>query len=164
MNNSNQHPRNSVPQRQVSNRLISRVCSIFLCTMLFSACATAGEQTLEEQVDGLWLYTGLTTKDGTEMPLTGVKAGRGEGELYALANGSLALVDGYFVLVEGDESSAANGYGTYTQDGDDLTLNVIRWSEADASGAKNLKDVSMQASFDGTALTLEDGRSFKVTD
>lgn len=239
------------------NRFLGTICSFML---LASASAIASDDSakkvLEDQVDGLWLYTGLTTKDGTEMPLTGVflfkdgvflqqavfdsepfeqagsmshtgptraepatgsvhltatqqistapgespplsfmdntehdvtvtregdvltlifgmgtstvqtfkQVGPGNGELYALKNGSLALVDGYFVLVEGDESSATTGYGTYTQDGEDLTLNVIRWSEADASGVKNLKDVSLHANFDGKALTLDDGRSFKVTD
>ncbi|MEO0998357.1 MAG: hypothetical protein AAFX58_12650, partial [Pseudomonadota bacterium] len=34
----------------------------------------AGEQlpSIAEQVDGLWMYTGLTTSDGTDLPLTGV--------------------------------------------------------------------------------------------
>lgn len=238
---------------------LATVCSVSLLLLLGSANVVASgdaEKALEEQVNGLWFYTGLTTKDGTEMPLTGVFlfkdgvflqqsifdsepfeaagsmshtgptraepatgsihltatqqistapgespalsfkdntehdvtvtrdgknltlifgmgtstvqtfewVGPGEGELYALENGSFALVDGHFVLVEGDENSAATGYGTYTQDGQNLTLRVIRWSEADASDAKNLKDVSLKASFDGKTLSLEDGRSFKVTD
>jgi|GEM_PF-3321825 len=239
-------------------RFLGAICSIVLLSLLGSATAVASDDSaqkaLEAQVNGLWLYTGLTTKDGTEMPLTGVFlfkdgvflqqavfntepfeaagsmshtgptraepatgsmhliatqqistdpgetpalsytdntehdvtvtregdmltlifgmgtstvqtfewVGPGEGELSSLENGSLALVDGHFILVEGDASSATTGYGTYTQDGEDLTLQVIRWAEADASGAKNLKDVSLQASFDGKALTLEDGRSFTV--
>ncbi|HET6564387.1 MAG TPA: hypothetical protein VFG52_03145 [Xanthomonadales bacterium] len=241
-------------RRGKSKSLASCICALGLLAGVFTTAAVAGEKSLEEQVNGLWYYTGLTTKDGTEMPLTGVflfkdgvflqqavfntepfedagsmshtgptraepatgsihlvatqqigtargqeealsfKAntehdvtvtregdkltlifgmgtstvqtfdyvGPGEGNLYALENGALALVDGHFVLVEGDENSAATGYGTYTQDGENLELHVIRWSEADASGAKNLKDVSLKASFDGKALTLADGRSFNV--
>ena len=36
--------------------------------------ATAGMMTasIAEQVDGLWMYTGLTTSDGTDLPLTGI--------------------------------------------------------------------------------------------
>lgn len=37
--------------------------------------ATAGmseSPSIAEQIDGLWMYTGLTTSDGTDLPLTGV--------------------------------------------------------------------------------------------
>ncbi len=54
------------------------------------------------------------------------------------------------------------GYGTYDREGSDLQLNVIRWSEADASGATNLKDTTLQATFDGEVLALADGRRFEV--
>jgi hypothetical protein len=209
-------------------------------------------KTLEQQVDGLWLYTGLTTSEGQDMPLTGIflfkddlfvqqavfdgtpfgeqramahagpvqpkadhvhlvakqtistspgqepyltfrantqhdvtvdrsgnqlrlvfsmgtgtvqefeRAGPGEGEVYHLADGALALVDGYFILVEGDEGGVATGYGTYQRNGNDLDIQVIRWAEADASGATNLKDTTLQATFDGDALVLADGRRFEV--
>lgn len=207
---------------------------------------------IEKQVAGLWKYTGLTSGDGQEMPLTGIflfkdgtfvqqavfdgtpfeeqgsmahagpyksksdhvhllaeqtistapaedsplsfrentehqvtvdreggdltlvfsmgtgtvqefqRVGPGEGELYDLADGTLAFVDGHFLLVEGDEQGVVTGYGTYEQDGNDLQLNVIRWAEADASGATNLKDTTLHATFDGEVLTLADGRSFEV--
>ncbi|HEX2138696.1 MAG TPA: hypothetical protein VHG33_03180 [Woeseiaceae bacterium] len=207
---------------------------------------------VEKQVDGLWMYTGLTSSDGQEMPLTGIflfkdgtfvqqavfdgvpfeeqgamahagpyegksdhvyllaeqtistapgenrplsfradtehhvtvdrqgddltlvfsmgtgtvqefeRVGPGEGELYDLADGALAFVDGHFLLVEGDEQAVVTGYGTYDRDGSDLQLNVIRWSEADASGATNLKDTTLQATFDGKVLALADGRRFEV--
>jgi len=49
------------------------VCAIAL---LVYACDRAGESgqlpSLRQQVDGLWFYTGLTTSDGTDMPLTGI--------------------------------------------------------------------------------------------
>ena len=48
-----------------------RFCAIGLMAVLFGACATAGEKSIDEQVNGLWMYTGLVTGDGTEMPLTG---------------------------------------------------------------------------------------------
>jgi hypothetical protein len=244
--------------RRYQPRQLLRLCSVSLLALFLSASVAAGDDpaklALEKQVNGLWFYTGLTTKDGTEMPLSGVFlfkdgvfiqqaifdsepfesagsmshtgptrtepatgsmhltatqhistspgenpafsfatnsehdvtvtregenltlifgmgtstvqtfkwVGPGEGELYALENGSLALVDGHFVLVAGDANSVTTGYGTYTQNGSDLVLQVIRWAEGDASGAKNLKDVSLQASFDGATFSLADGRSFKV--
>jgi len=235
-----------------------RFCSIFLMATMFSTFASAGEdpavKALEQEVKGLWRYTGLATGDGTEMPLTGIfvfkegvflqqaifdtddfatagsmahagpfraepatgsvhltavqtistdpasdtplsfqdstehdvtvtledtaltlifgmgtstvqsfeRVGPGEGEVYALERGSLAMVDGHFVLVEGDATSATSGYGTYVQDGENLTLQVTRWTDADATSATNFRDISLEATFDGKALSLADGRSFKV--
>ncbi len=240
------------------NRQLS-VRTSFLCALAFLLCGNlpadpaASPATTGQLVDGLWLYTGLTTADGTEMPLTGIflfkdgafvqqsifdgspfaeqgsmahagpytpeagwvhltaqqtistspkqspplsfrhntehditvsragddltiifgkgtstvqtleRIGPGDGELYSLENGSLAFVDGYFILVEGDESGVVTGYGTFEKDGNALTLNVIRWAEADNAGASNLRDTVMQATFDGRLFTLEDGRSFQVT-
>lgn len=116
--------------------------------------------TVTREGDVLTLIFGM----GTSTVQTFKYVGPGAGELYALENGSFALVDGHFILVEGTESSVTTGYGTYTQDGEKLNLQVIRWAEGDANGAKNLKDVSLQASFDGKTLTLADGRSFKVAE
>lgn len=230
----------------------------FLCTLAIcgygnlTAGQSTGADTLEEQVKGLWFYTGLTSSDGVEMPLTGVflfkdgvfvqqavfdgqpfeeqgamahagpyqpaaewvhlvaeqtistspvekpalsflsntehdvtvsrsgndmtlifskgtgtvqrfqYVGPGDGELYSLVNGALAFVDGHFILVQGDETGVVTGYGTFKKEGDSLTLNVIRWAEADSSGASNGRDLIIQATFDGRSLTLEDGRSFPV--
>lgn len=226
-----------------------------LALFLYGPVVAAGSDavpSLEQQVTGLWLYTGLTTGDGVEMPLTGIflfkdgvfvqqavfdgevyeeqgsmahagpympaeksvhlvaeqtisiapteeppmsfrantehdvtvtregknltlifgmgtstvqkfeYVGPGEGDLYALEDGALALVDGYFLLVQGNENGEVTGYGTYEQEGQHLTLNVIRWAEADSSTATNLRDTTMQATFDGQTFTLEDGRSFPV--
>ena len=88
--------------------------------------------------------------------------GSGEGELYKLLNGALAFVDGYFLLVQGDEKTVTTGYGTYDKNGDNLQLNVIRWAEASDSGVLNKRDVVMEATFDGQLLTLADGRSYQV--
>jgi hypothetical protein len=236
----------------------SLVRTSFLCALAFLICGNlAADQAASpavtgQMVDGLWLYTGLTTADGKELPLTGIflfkdgafvqqsifdgspfeeqgsmahagpytpaadgvhlvaeqtistsprqnpalsfrsntehditvsragddltiifgkgtstvqtlaRIGPGDGELYSLENGSLAFVDGYFILVEGDESGVVTGYGTFEKNGDAMTLNVIRWSEADSSGASNLRDTVMQATFDGRLFTLQDGRSFQV--
>lgn len=228
------------------------------CAIAFFICGSlaAGQATkpisLEQQVAGLWFYTGLTTSDGKELPLTGVflfkddlfvqqavfdgepfeeqgamahagsyvltaesvhlvaeqtistaplespplsfhgltehditvsrsgddltlvfsmgtgtvqnfeRVGPGAGEVYSLQNGALAFVDGYFILVEGDDSGVVTGYGTFEKDGDSITLNIIRWTEADQSDSSNLRNTTMQATFDGQSFTLEDGRSFQV--
>ncbi len=233
--------------------------TLFICIIAFICCGNlaAGESekpaSLEQQVEGLWLYTGLTTSGGEDLPLNGIflfkngffiqyaefdgepikdqgsmshtgpyssspefihlianqtlstapledkplnsngltehditvtrtgdnltlifskgtgteqyfeLAGPGEGEVYNLPNGALALVDGRFIMVDGNETAVVAGYGTYEKDGDSLQLNVYRWTEADPSSASNLYDTVLQATFDGKALTLEDGRSFQVT-
>lgn len=112
------------------------------------------------------------TRDGDELTLifsagTGTiqefeKVGPGEGAVHDLQDGALALVDGYFVLVQGNEQGVATGYGTYELRGDNLDLDIIRWAEASPSGAKNMRDVTMNATFDGDTLTLADGRTFRV--
>jgi hypothetical protein len=81
---------------------------------------------------------------------------------YQFADGSLALTNGYFVLVNGSAQGAVTGYGKYQQDGNALTLSVIRWSQSDGVATRNLKDVSINAFFDGEVLNLPDGKSFNV--
>ena len=216
--------------------------------LIVSESASAGSA--EELVAGLWEYTGLTTSNGDELPLTGVflfkdsvfvqqaifdgspfdqqgamahagpyspesesvhlvaeqtisiapdnssplsfrkntehevsvsrsgeeltlvfgsgtvqefrRIGSGRGEFYALQNGALAFVDGYFILVQGDEQGVTTGYGTFDKKGNNLQLNVIRWAEASDIRAMNQRDVVMEATFDGKLFTLADGRSFRV--
>lgn len=233
---------------------IAIVCTAALSV---SACVTAGDgpdaDGLEQQVSGLWRYTGLATSAGVEMPLAGIflfkdgvflqqavfdgepfeaqgamahagpyhpeaewvhlvaeqtistdpqrespltsrgrtehdvtvsrsgdamtlifdkgtgtvqrfeRVGPGEGELYAVENGRLAFVDGHFVLVQGNEAGVITGYGTFEKSGESLALHVMRWTEATASSVTNLRDTTLRASFDGQSLTLEDGRSIRVT-
>jgi hypothetical protein len=79
-----------------------------------------------------------------------------------LQNGALAFVDGYFILVQGDEIAVTTGYGTFRKEGEKLQLNVIRWAEASETSAMNRRDVVMEATFDGQSFTLADGRSFRV--
>lgn len=90
------------------------------------------------------------------------RIGPAEGKVYTLEKGALALVDGYFVLVSGDEQSVVSGYGKYTKKGNAYELDVIRWSEATGSKALNQRDVKLNATFDGTTFTLADGRAFRV--
>ncbi len=88
------------------------------------------------------------------------RVGPGSGEIYKLDNGMLALVDGYFILVNGNDIGIDSGYGTYDKDRDSIELNIRRWTRADPSAASNLYDTRIKASFDGRSLILEDGRSF----
>lgn len=90
------------------------------------------------------------------------RVGPGSGEVYKLENGMLALVDDYFILVNGNNSGIESGYGIYDKDLNSIKLNIRRWTRADPSAASNLYDTSMKASFDGQSLSLEDGRSFQV--
>jgi hypothetical protein len=229
---------------------------VLLSTIAYLACGSllAGQSDLEKKVEGLWIYTGLTSSSGNVMPLTGIFlfkdgvfvqhavfngdplkdqgamahagpysttdefvhltanqtlstaptsdspltsqgltehdvtatregkeltlifskgtgtvqnfewVGPAEGKVYSLANGALAFVDGYFLLVDGDENGAVAGYGTYEKSGTDMMLNIIRWTESDQSAASNLGDTTIHATFDGKSLTLKDGRSFVITE
>ena len=235
-----------------AQNLLLKAIAVLICGSLV-ACASTKPASLEQQVEGLWLYTGLTSSSGDEMPLRGIflfkdgvfiqhavfdgepteeqgamahagpysdtedyihlvaeqtistapsekppltsqgltehditvnragddlilifskgtgtvqnfkRVGPGHGEIYSLPNGALAFVDGYFLLVDGDEKSVVAGYGTFEQSGESLLLNIIRWTESDQSSASNLGDTSMQATFDGQTLTLNDGRQLVVT-
>jgi hypothetical protein len=226
---------------------------VFLCCGNISADESETPVSLEQQVEGLWLYTGLITSAGKDLPLNGIflfkdgvfaqysvfsgepiedqgsmahagpysvgdefvhlmaeqtfsttplespalnsrgltehdvavsrsgkdlslvfskgtgtiqnfeRAGSGSGDVYVLENGVLALVDGYFILIDGNEDGFDAGYGTYEKDQDSLKLNINRWTEADEEGAPNLNDTSLNATFDGQTLRLEDGRRYKVS-
>ena len=91
------------------------------------------------------------------------RVGDGFGEIYKLENGMLALVDDYFILVNGNVNGIHSGYGTYHKEQNSIRLNVKRWTNADPSNATNLYDTKMKANFDGQSLELEDGQIFKVT-
>jgi hypothetical protein len=82
--------------------------------------------------------------------------------IYPFADGALALVNDYFILVTGDEQSAVTGYGTYSRAGDALTLRVIRWAQSDGATTRNAKDVTLEAVFNGSELKLPDGQRFSV--
>lgn len=228
----------------------------WVSVFLFCGNLTASEPdypgAMEQQIEGLWLYTGLTTSKGKDLPLNGIflfkngtfvqyaeydgepirdqgamahagpysvgkefvhlvaeqtfstspldnppmnsrgltehdvtvkrvdneltlvfskgtgtiqrfeYIGPGSGEIHKFENGVLALVDGYFILVHGNNSGIDTGYGTYDQDNDSLKLNIKRWTRADSSSASNIFDTSLNSTFDGQSFTLEDGRSFQV--
>lgn len=90
------------------------------------------------------------------------RIGPADGRIHKLDKGVLALVDGHFVLVDGDESGVVTGYGTYKQSGTSYELDVTRWAESTPTNAVNKRDVVQKATFDGKQLKLADGRSFKV--
>ena len=227
----------------------------YLLVILYCANPAANETeqpvSLEQQVEGLWFYTGLITSTGEDLPLNGIflfknglfvqyaqyksesardqgsmahagpysagddfihlaaeqtistapsespplnyrgltehevdvsrvddkltltfirsgtvqifeLAGPGEGEVYKLENGALALVDGYLILVNGDENDVETGYGRYESENGAIRLNTTYWTSANQSSAFNTNQTGMNATFDGRDLTLEDGRRFRV--
>lgn len=75
---------------------------------------TEHDVTVTREDHALTLIFGM----GTSTVQTFERVGPGEGEQYALEQGSLAFVDGYLILVEGDESSASSAYGTFEKDGE----------------------------------------------
>jgi hypothetical protein len=90
------------------------------------------------------------------------RIGPANGRIHKLDKGLLALVDGHFVLVDGDEGGVVTGYGTYKQSGTSYDLHVTRWAESTATKALNKRDFVQKATFDGKQLKLADGRSFQV--
>jgi hypothetical protein len=90
------------------------------------------------------------------------RIGPANGRIHKLDKGVLALVDGHFVLVDGDEQGVVTGFGTYKQSGTTYDLKATRWAEATPTKAINKRDFAQKATFDGKTLKLADGRSFKV--
>lgn len=90
------------------------------------------------------------------------RLGPAEGSIYKLENGVLALVDGHFVLVAGDEQAVVTGYGTFRHSGSAYELELTRWSEATPAKALNRKGGTVKATFDGKTFALADGRTFRV--
>lgn len=102
---------------------------------------------------------------GTSTIQTFRRLGDADGaDIHHLADGALALADGHFILVSGNERRAVTGYGRYERDGEALELEVIRWAEADAEGSRNLRDLTLTATLDSEALVLADGRRFAIVD
>lgn len=99
---------------------------------------------------------------GTGTVQTFKRIGPANGEIYSLEHGLLAFVDGYFVLVEGDEQGVVTGYGTFKHAATDYDLQIIRWAESAGGKTLNRRDAALKATFDGKAFTLADGRSFRV--
>ena len=244
------HCRRIMRKHQPAKLFIFSLLVILYCGNL---AANEAEQpdSLEQQVEGLWLYTGLITSTGEDLPLNGIflfkngffvqyaqykgepaqaqgsmahagpysagdnfihlaaeqtistapsenppltyrgltehdvdvrrvndeltltfrgsgtvqifeLAGPGEGKVYKLENGALAFVDGYFILVNGDENGVDTGYGRYESKYDAISLDITYWTSANKSSASNTNHTSMNATFDGQDLTLEDGRRFQV--
>lgn len=91
------------------------------------------------------------------------RVGEGAGTVYPLADGIVAFVDGYFLLVSGVPERVTSGYGTFEQDGKDYDLRIIRWAETNGPEVSYRRSGTLQATFDGRVFTLADGRSFQIT-
>lgn len=234
--------------------ILARIAAVSAALLVIAGCSPPDEEppirTADDLVTGLWAYTGLTTSDGEDLPLTGIflfhdgvfmqqsifddepfeaqrvmahvgtyttgaesvslnarrqifvapledtplnysrdqlheievsgdrdsltltfasgtvqtfeRLGPGVGTVYPIEGGQFALVDDHFILIHGTPEGTVNGFGTFSRDGDALELQVTRWSEGTPASATNQRDVTMEASFDGIALTLDDGRTFEV--
>jgi len=90
------------------------------------------------------------------------RAGPGDGRVYKLSNGRFAFVDGYFIIVAGDENGTVSGYGRYDRTGDRYSVQVTRWAEVVGRKTNYLRDVVLEIGFDGRTLSLPDGRRFTV--
>lgn len=66
------------------------------------------------------------------------------------------------MLGSGALFGAVAGYVSYERHGDELRIDVIRWTEANSDGASNVSGKTVIASFDRQVLTLDSGHRFKV--
>src|SRR5262249_46630369 len=91
------------------------------------------------------------------------RIGPARGAIHRLEHGVFALVDEHFILVDGEAKGGVTGYGTYTHAGPAYDLKIVRWAGSSGANTAYQKDSHMKASFDGSTLTLADGRSMRVT-
>jgi hypothetical protein len=105
-------------------------------------------------------FLSLTFGSGTIQ--TFERIGPGQGEVYTLQQGRLAFVDGYFILVTGNENGTVTGYGKFEKDNDIYFLKIIRWAETEDSVPTYYRDATIEAKFDGKSLILSDGRKFHI--
>jgi hypothetical protein len=105
----------------------------------------------------------LTFGGGTSTVQTFRKLGDAEDtELLALEDGTLALADGWFILVAGNSDQVISGYGRYDRAGSKLSLKVERWAESDGRSVVNLRHVTRSATLTDDALVLDDGRRMAI--
>ena len=83
-------------------------------------------------------------------------------KLIALDRGMLALTDEHFVLVTNPDEGWLAGSGRYQREGDALRLEAMRWFSVQGDKAHYAADETFQATFDGRALQLPEGQSFRV--
>ncbi|MEQ9462492.1 MAG: hypothetical protein RJQ10_02430 [Haliea sp.] len=107
--------------------------------------------------DGLTLVFG----SGTVQTLRRIGAAA-DAKIVQLEHGMLAMVDGHFIVVSGDDSYAVTGYGRYRQQGERYFIEVIRWAETDGAETISARDAVITATFDGQTLRLPGGRVLKV--
>ena len=105
----------------------------------------------------------LVFSNGTGTVQTFDRLGDGEGEVYPLEHGLLALVDGYLLLVNATADGVTSGYGTFEKQGDVYDVSIVRWAETDGAEVSYRRDGQIQVTFDGERVTMPDGQSFAVT-
>ena len=93
----------------------------------------------------------LTFGTGTVQKLT--LAGPGNGHVYPLIDGALALVDGWFVLVARSDGRAVAGSGSFARANGNLRLEPLRWFSI-RDGRPEYSRARVVATFDGTTLKI----------
>ena len=131
---------------------------VFSLLFLLYGCGPAGNEaeqpgSLEQQVEGLWFYTGLITADGEDLPLDGIflfrdgvfvqyaqytgESSRGQGSMahagpYSEGDGFIRLAAEQTLNTAPSESPPLTSRGLTEHEvdvkrvGDELTLNFIR--------------------------------------
>jgi hypothetical protein len=103
----------------------------------------------------------LTFGSGTVQKLTWT--GSGEGRIYALREGALALADGRFVLAAHADGHAVAGSGAFDRRGDTLRLQPDRWFSIRGGRPRYARE-PIVASFDDKILKIPGGPVLSVKD
>ena len=86
-----------------------------------------------------------------------------ERQIHKLDKGYLAFADHYFILVTAWEENTVAGTGTYEKEGNSLRLHAERWFSVLKGKANNIKDQTIDATFDGETFKMPNGVEFHTT-
>jgi hypothetical protein len=116
----------------------------------------------EHEIDVQFAGNALTMTFGSGTIQKFERIGDGDGEVFHLHDGSLALVDGHFLLVAVRDDKVVAGSGKFEKKGDSITFQVMTWFSVLGEKVTYARDTTIEASFDGEALKLGDGTRFPV--
>ncbi len=116
----------------------------------------------KHEIDVQFAGDALTMTFGSGTVQKFKRVGKGEGEVIPLGEGSLALVDGHFLLVAVRDDKVVAGSGKFEQKGDSIAFHVMTWFSARGEKVAYARDKIIDATFDGDVLKLGNGSQFSV--
>jgi hypothetical protein len=123
--------------------------------------AVESRQNSEHVVTPTPTPAGMELRFGTGTIQKFRRAGPGQGTIYPLSRGALALVDGHFILVAEAGDTAVAGSGRFERQRDTLRLDAARWVTVRGGKASYARG-PIQAKLDKQKLELPDGLAFEL--